>query len=130
MEEKLQAALNKKSFELNYNGGKIWCEHLDGLGSLEKEVIDKFLNDRKDFSRPSVSSFMIINLDETTVTEEIAGCIVKELVDNKKSFRKIAFVGVHKMWKPVFFEIQKKTGAVISFQEDYEKAKEWQFGNY
>ena len=31
----LQAAIKKKSFELNYNGGTIWCEHLDGMGNQE-----------------------------------------------------------------------------------------------
>ena len=34
-----QAAIRKKSFELNFNGGTIWCEHLDGMGTSENEVI-------------------------------------------------------------------------------------------
>lgn len=32
----------KKSFELNYNGGTIWCEHLDGMGTFEDEVTAKY----------------------------------------------------------------------------------------
>ena len=66
-----QAGKNKKSFELNYNGGTIWCEHLDSMGAFEEEVIKKFLEDKKSFTRPSVSSYMIINLDETDITENI-----------------------------------------------------------
>lgn len=41
-----QAGKNKKSFELNYNGGTIWCEHLDSMGAFEEEVIKKFLDDK------------------------------------------------------------------------------------
>ena len=41
-EDEIQAAINKKSFELNCNGGTIWCEHLDGMGSREDEVIKKY----------------------------------------------------------------------------------------
>ena len=70
MNYKEQAGINKKSFELNYNGGTIWCEHLDSMGNLETEVINKFKEDYKSFSRPSVSSYMIINLDETNVSEK------------------------------------------------------------
>ena len=36
-----EAAIKKKSFELNYNGGTIWCEHLDVMGTSEDEVIAK-----------------------------------------------------------------------------------------
>jgi len=29
--EKYKLGLKKKSFSLSYNGGEIWCEHLDSL---------------------------------------------------------------------------------------------------
>ncbi len=32
----LKAGIEKKSFELYYNGGSIWCEHLDGMGFFRK----------------------------------------------------------------------------------------------
>lgn len=60
MDYKEQAGINKKSFELNYNGGTIWCEHLDSMGNLETEVINKFKEDYKTFCRPSVSSYMML----------------------------------------------------------------------
>ena len=79
-----QAAINKRSFELNYNGGTIWCEHLDGMGVHEQKVLDKFLEDKRVFSRPSVSAFMIINLDNTVITEKIINTIVDTIMNSDK----------------------------------------------
>lgn len=110
--DELQSAINKKSFELNYNGGTIWCEHLDGMGLCEEAVIRKFLSDKSQLSRPSVSSHMIINLDETNITESIEKVILEGIIENKKHFRKIAFVGVGEDHQRSFFEIQKRTGAI------------------
>ncbi len=93
-----QAAIKKKSFELNYNGGTIRCEHLDGMGTFEDEVIAKFTEDKRLFSRPSVSSFMIIDLDETDITQHIVNTIVDAILESNKVFKKIAFVGVEKHW--------------------------------
>ena len=121
-----EAAIKKKSFELNYNGGTIWCEHLDGMGTSEDEVIAKLGEDKKLFSRPSVSSFMIINLDETDITEKIAETIVTAITETDKIFRKIAFVGVDKCWQKSFVKINRK-GIAVKFLSDYEKAKEWLF---
>ena len=119
-----EAAVKKKSFELNYNGGTIWCEHLDGMGTLEGEVIAKFCEDKKLFSRPSVSSFMIIDLDETEITEQMVRTIVDAIIEANKVFRKIAFVGVEKHWQKQLGAIKTK-GIAVRFIDDYEKAKEW-----
>ncbi len=119
-----RAGIKKRSFELSYNGGTIWCEHLDSMGEYEDEVIAKFTADIKSFSRPSVSSFMIIDLDETDITERIAETIINGISDTAKVFRKIAFVGVDRCWHRVFRSIEKK-GIVVAFISDYEKAKEW-----
>lgn len=121
-----QAGIEKKSFELNYNGGTIWCEHLDGMGSWEESVISKFSKDIDNFSKPSVSSYMIINLDKTDITEGIVEVIISTFLDGKKSFRKIAFVGVGRRWQKQF-NIIKKRGIIINYLSDYEKAKEWLF---
>ena len=125
MIDKEQAGLNKKSFEINYNGGTIWCEHLDSMGNMEAEVINKFKEDYKTFSRPSVSSYMIINLDETIVSEQIVECIVNGIIECTKKFMKIAFVGVDKKQQKKFEKIKKEDGVMVSFWTDYEKAKEW-----
>ena len=125
MNDKEQAGLNKKSFEINYNGGTIWCEHLESMGNMEAEVINKFKEDYKTFSRPSVSSYMIINLDETIVSEQIVECIVNGIIECTKKFMKIAFVGVDKKQQKKFEKIKKEDGVMVSFWTDYEKAKEW-----
>ena len=125
MNYKEQAGMKKKSFELNYNGGIIWCEHLDSMGNMEAEVIKKFEEDCKIFCRPSVSSYMIINLDETTVTEQIVACIVNGIIECKKKFMKIAFVGVARKEQKQFEKIMKESGIMVSYLKDYEKAKEW-----
>ena len=44
---------NKKVSKRKKETGTIWCEHLDSMGNLEKEVIHKFREDYKTFSRPS-----------------------------------------------------------------------------
>jgi len=121
----IRAAINKKSFELNYNGGTIWCEHLDGMGDREQDVIDKFKGDLPKLRRPSVSSSMIINLDETMITEAIENEIVNGLLVCNKQFRKIAFVGVSRKHHTKFKEIHDRTGALVKYLNDYEKAKEW-----
>lgn len=122
---KEQAGIKKKSFELNYNDGTIWCEHLDSMENMEAEVIKKFEEDYKTFSRPSVSSYMIINLDETTITEQIVACIVNGIIECKKKFMKIAFVGVGKKEQKLFEKMMKQSGIIVSYLKDYEKAKEW-----
>lgn len=125
MNDKERAGINKKSFELNYNGGTIWCEHLDSMGNMEIEVINKFKEDYKTFSRPSVSSYMIINLDETIVSEQIAECIVNGIIECTKRFMKIAFVGVGKKEQKQFEKIKKESSVMVCYLNDYEKAKEW-----
>ena len=104
--EKERAGIEKKSFELNYHGGSIWCEHLDGMGEMEEEVIGKFREDRRVFGRPSVSSYMIVNLDETAVTERIAAQIVDGILQCPKRFLTIAFVGVGRKERKLFDRIR------------------------
>lgn len=125
---KEQAGLKKKSFELNYNGGTIWCEHLDSMGNMEAEVIKKFEEDSKTFCRPSVSSYMIINLDETTITQQIVTCIANGITACEKKFMKLAFVGVGRTEQKQFEKMMKQSGIVISYLKDYEKVKEWVLG--
>ena len=121
----IQTAIKKKSFELHYNGGAIWCEHLDGMGGHEKEVIDKLNGDLPELLKPSVSSSVIINLDETVITEAIEHAIVNGLGEGKKRLKKIAFVGVDRKHQIKLSALQSQTGAAVKFLEDYEKAKEW-----
>lgn len=68
---------------------------------------------------------MIINLDETIVSEPIAECIVNGIMECTKRFKKIAFVGVCKKEQKQFEKLKNRSGIVVSYLKDYEKAKEW-----
>lgn len=120
-----QAGLRKPSFELNYRGGTIWCEHLDSMGGMEEAVIRKFEEDGRTFRRPSVSAYMIVNLDETVVTERIVSCVARGILECPKRFVRVAFVGVGRKEQRQLEALLKDSGARICFLKDYEKAKEW-----
>ena len=121
-----EAGLRKKSFDLYYNGGSIWCDHLDGMGELKEQVIEKFLGDKKSFCRPSMTSFLIINLDETVIDTDIISRIVETITGTPKRFMKIAFVGVKKIAdKNDFRVISHMKGCPLEFFDDFEKAKQW-----
>ena len=121
-----EAGIKKKSFELYLNGGSVWCEHLDGMGSFKDKVKEKFLNDCKTLKKPSTAAYMIINLDKTEIDTEIISCIVNEIIACDKRFMRIAFIGVKKRKERLaFLEIQKQTGCSINFFDDFEKAKQW-----
>ena len=121
-----EAGIKKKSFELYLNGGSVWCEYLDGMGSFKDKVKEKFLNDCKTLKKPSTAAYMIINLDKTEMDAEIISCIVNEIIACDKRFMRIAFVGVKKRKERLaFIEIQKQTGCSINFFDDFEKAKQW-----
>ena len=87
-------------------------------------MINKFTADLPRMLRPSVSSSMIINLDETLITKAIVNVIVHGLTNGNKQFRKIAFVGVGKEYHNRFKELHNHTGTVVRFLDDYEQAKE------
>ncbi|MGN0686542.1 MAG: hypothetical protein ACI4KA_00380 [Oscillospiraceae bacterium] len=121
----MNAGIQKKSFELFYNGGSIWCEHLDAMGCCADEVKDKFLNDYKTFSKPSMTSFMIINLDNTELFDDVISCITDTIIHSAKRYVKIAFVGIKKSKRSAFRTIQRLKGCAVNFFDDYEKAKQW-----
>lgn len=121
-----EAGLRKKSFELYYSGESIWCEHLDSMGDMKDKVIEKFLEDKKTFCRPSMTSFIIINLDQTETDPEIISCIKETMISTPKRIMKLAFVGVTKaIDKNDLRVISQKKGCPMEFFEDFEKAKKW-----
>ncbi|MGN1106105.1 MAG: hypothetical protein ACI4RH_05580 [Huintestinicola sp.] len=121
-----EAGLRKKSFELYFNGGSIWAEHLDGMGDMKEKVIEKFQSDKKSFCRPSMTSFIIVNLDQTEIDDDIISCIFDTFVNSQKRFMKIAFVGVKKIGDRNYLrDISRKKGCPVEFFDDFEKAKWW-----
>lgn len=128
MNEQERAGLNKRSFELSFRGGSIWCEHLDSMGGMEAEVIRKLQADACSFARPSVSARMIVNLDETVVTDAIAACVAECITGCGKRFVRIAFVGPGRREQRQIAALMQGCGAQLAFLSDYERAKEWVMG--
>ncbi len=123
--EKYELGLKKKSFSLFFNGGEIWCEHLDSLYGEKELLKQKFEGDFIQISRPSASSFIIVVLDESDVDREILDLIIDRFVMLKRPLSKVVFVGLSLKMKGHV----KKRKADISFMmaciDDMEKAKEW-----
>jgi anion-transporting ArsA/GET3 family ATPase len=123
--EKYEMGWNKKSFELPYGGGAIWCEHLDSLCGQKELVMQKFSDDLNQIKKPSTTSFIAVILDETAVDEELAFFILRPLMQLEKPLRKVVFVGLHPKMKKI---IQRESCAVpfkMKCIDDLEKAKEW-----
>ena len=123
--EKYELGLHKKSFSLFYKGGEIWCEHLDSLYNEKELLKNKFNQDLLQIGRPSISSFLVINLDETVIDEEIMEFIINNLVMLKKSLCKVVFVGLNSKMKNFVKKRNINTSFVMTCIDDYEKAKEW-----
>lgn len=115
----------KKSFQLNYNNGEIWCEHLDGLYGFSDLVMEKFNSDYSLFKRPSSSSYMAINIDETVITQETMDVIVDKLLNGDKAFTKICVVGADGPTKRQLKKHLSSGSFILGFTNDFEKAKEW-----
>ena len=123
--EKYELGLNKKSFSLFFNGGEIWCEHLDSLYNEKELLKQKFNQDLIQISRPSTSSFIVIDLDESEVDHEILELIIDSFVTLQKPLRKVVFVGLNFKMKSYITKRNKATSFTMTCINDYEKAKEW-----
>ncbi|MDF2544227.1 MAG: hypothetical protein K0S47_3945 [Herbinix sp.] len=123
--EKYELGLNKKSFSLFYNGGEIWCEHLDSLYNEKELLKQKFNQDLVQISRPSASSYIAVNLDETDVDREILEHIISSFTMIKKPLCKVVFVGLNSKMKRYVKQKNKNTLFTMTCIDDFEKAKEW-----
>lgn len=60
------------------------------------------------------------------IDAEIISCITSTIIASKKRYMKIAFVGVKKRKERLTLrDIQVKSGCIVDFFDDYEKAKQW-----
>lgn len=123
--DKYELGLNKKSFSLFYKGGEIWCEHLDSLYSEKELLIQKFNQDFVQISRPSTSSFIVIDLDQTDVDSGIIDHIINSFIMMKKPLRKVVFVGLSSRMKGYIRKKNRGTLFMMTCIDDFEKAKEW-----
>lgn len=132
-DEKLEEARKKKSFVLQYNGGEIWAEHLDGLYTYKELVLEKFKQDIPQMMKPSGPSAIAVALTETKVDDEILKAITHVLQSGEqnadKTISKVAFVGLdrksRRLLKKIVSENQDKMKFTIFCTDDFEKAKEW-----
>lgn len=123
--EKFELGLNKKSFSLFYNGGELWCEHLDSLYNERDLLIQKFIKDLEQICKPSTSSFIVVNLDESNVDKELLEFIINHFIKLEKPLRKIAFVGLNAKMKNYIKKKNTATSFAMACFDDFEKAKEW-----
>jgi hypothetical protein len=123
--EKYELGLNKKSFSLFYNNGEIWGEHLDSLYDKRELLIQKFNQDMEQMRRPSTSSFIAIDLDDSEVDIALLEFIISSFVKLEKPIRKIVFVGLNSKLKKYVKIKNKDTLFEMTCIDDYEKAKEW-----
>lgn len=117
----------KKSFSLFYNGGEIWCEHLDGLYENTSLVLEKLEKDYAIFKKASCSRFIALNVDETILTDSLIEKITNIFSEDILSVRKLAIIGTS-FWckqklKRAF--LIKNAHFPISYYRDFEKAKTW-----
>ncbi|MDP4144927.1 MAG: hypothetical protein Q8936_10680 [Bacillota bacterium] len=119
----------RKSFSIPYNRGEIWVSCLDGLGDNIEILKEKVLEDEKMICRPSTPAFVALNLNETTVSAELAAVIVDSLIRSENFINKLTFVGVDKHGKRNIEAYLKKSNLKLGFAskyfDDFEKAKEW-----
>lgn len=115
----------KKSFVLQYSGGEIWFEHLDGMYDRTNLVLEKLHGDSVIFHRPSAPSHIAFVLDETTVSDAVIAAIVDELLHTQKLFLRVALIGTNKKVQKKFKTALKEKTFALCFFDGIEPAKEW-----
>lgn len=121
----LEAACKKQSFSLSFQNTDLWHEHLDGFFDNHKMVMDKFRGDIPKLKRPSCSSRIAVNVEETRLTTEMVDEIMNTIIDLGRPVTRVAFVGVNRDMKKYLHQWNQKVSFQISCENDYERAKEW-----
>ena len=115
----------KKSFILNYAGGEIWFEHLDGIYGFTELAAEKLCSDSASFRRTSSPSHISFVLDETVVNDELISLIVDLLTKPGKRFMRIAFVGADRSVRRKLKKRLSGNDFAIGFSDRIDPAKEW-----
>ncbi|WP_310604435.1 hypothetical protein [Anaerosporobacter sp.] len=115
----------KQSFCIFFNNGEIWIEHLDGIYGYTNLALEKLELDFQQFKRPSMPSVMAVNLEETFITDTLIQSITEKLLYGSKQFRKVVFIGVSRQKAKEIKKALGKPNFLVSFINDFEKAKEW-----
>ncbi|MDK2966047.1 MULTISPECIES: hypothetical protein [Lacrimispora] len=123
--EKYELGLKKKSFSLYFNGGEIWCEHLDSLYDQKELLKKKFKQDLIHIEKPSSSSYVVVIMDDSNVNSDCLDWILTEFCQLKKQLRKVAFVGLNAQMKRYMKKKSENTNFLMICMDDLEQAKEW-----
>lgn len=123
--EKYELGLKKKSFSIFYNGGEIWCEHLDSLYDKTELLKQKFVQDLEQIDKPSASSFLAVVLNDSHVDKELLEQIVDHFSGLKKQLQKVAFIGLDANMKRYIKKRNANTTFPMICMDDLEKAKDW-----
>ncbi|MDL2318754.1 hypothetical protein LJC74_06760 [Eubacteriales bacterium OttesenSCG-928-A19] len=122
----LSSGVRKESFALPFNGGTIWYEHLDALGSDQAAFRSKLSTDMTELAKPSAPSHIAVIVDETEITAALSALLVQALTTQAHP-KRVAFVGMS-LWE------KRRTRALlrkieppfpVSFHGDLEQAKHW-----
>lgn len=127
--EKYELGMNKKSFSLYFDGGEIWCEHLDSLCERKDLFFEKFDNDLKTIKRPSTSSYLAVIVDETDIDREMIDYLLNTFISLDKPLKKIAFIGLDNKWNKYINKKNKETYILMKGISDLEEAKFWLIDN-
>ena len=115
----------KKSFPIPFGGAELWCEHLDGIYEYTDLAIEKLQADYQQFKRPSMPSLIVINIDETLMTDSLIAEIAKTLLTDGKIITRVSIVGADRKVKKKLSEALCAAHFVLGFNRDYQKAKEY-----
>lgn len=121
----LDAACKKQSFSLSFRNTEIWHEHLDGFYDNQKLVMSKFRGDIPKLERPSCSSRIAVNVEETLLTTEMVDEIINTINNLNRPVTRVAFVGVNRGIRKYLHQWGQKVSFQIQCENDYEHAKEW-----
>ena len=121
------AGITKMSFALPYRNGMIWCEHLDSLGDHTDVTLEKLAGDMTVFIRPSVTSQLVVVLNETLVNHALCTRMAEVFAAPNSHVRRLAFVGLD--WverRRLEREMQNRNMPfAMRYFADLEMAKEW-----
>lgn len=121
--EDQHSGLHVNSFSIGYRGGSIWIEHLDAMD--EEDLAPKLTRDLHEIRKPSTSSFLAVNVDETPLSRETFSFILGALDAVDKPFLKVAFVGLSPKLKRYAHKYRGSVHFVFACFDDFELAKEW-----
>lgn len=122
----------RQPFALPFRGGEIWVVCAGGLGDDVELTKQKIIENAEQSRRPSISSLVLYDLNETEVSLDIAGFLWNRIMNLQCYIKKLALVGVGVKDRRNLQKALEQTGMALEISyrcfEDMEPAKEWLVG--